>query len=167
VTSADGEEVQGKLAESDDQTIVVETDDGRRVTVTRASIKTVREREPEAPHAQSIEVRAGSAPSTPSEDRPPNGAGLVRSGSAVLGAGAGLMLSAPLWLFNNSIDANTQHTLMYADLAIGGLLVVGGGAALITGAVQRSKFHEWALQHGEVSFVPTRGGGALTWQGTF
>jgi small nuclear ribonucleoprotein (snRNP)-like protein len=71
----DGDEaISGKLAERDDTTIVVETDDGRRVTVVRASIETVRERFPAPPRVALPPASAAEDESHASE-APPEDAG--------------------------------------------------------------------------------------------
>jgi small nuclear ribonucleoprotein (snRNP)-like protein len=166
VTTANDVKVHGKLAESDDETIVVETDDGQRTTVARVSIKTVRERRPEALPLRINVVRASDATHKPTEESPPDGLYLISSGAIVMGFSAGSMAGAPLWLLNGNLGPSGGHIAMFAQLGVGGLFFVLGSAALITGAVQRTRLREWR-RRGNFGFEPVRGGGALTWRGAF
>jgi ribosome maturation factor RimP len=97
--SPEGEQVSGKLAESDERTVIVETDDGRRVTLDRASIKTVRERFPEARAAAPPPLPLpGAAPVGPPWAARGPGEEPVVDGVRVrggLGVGSGVFIVAP------------------------------------------------------------------------
>jgi hypothetical protein len=164
--------LEGKLAESDEKTIVVETDDGRRVTLDRASIKTVRERFPKAPAAAAPPPasgaggdRASEAKELSPEERPSTGTALIMVGAAFVGAGLGTMAIAPLCNAQYPSDPSSQSSCMTIRLGVGGASA-GLGTLLLIGAVQRSKFNEWKRQHATLGFVPARGGGTMSWQGT-
>jgi small nuclear ribonucleoprotein (snRNP)-like protein len=168
------ETIEGKLAESDAQTIVVVTDDGRRVTLDRASIQTVRERSPRAPAAAPPAAsgtgrvdRASEAKEPSSEERPSTGGALLAVGAGFIGAGLGTMAVAPLCSAQYSSDPSSQSTCVTIRLGIGGAFAGLGTLLLVGGVVQRVHFVEWKRQHGTFAFVPTRAGGTVTWQQTF
>lgn len=174
VTRKEGEEaISGKLVESDAKTIVVETDDGRRVTVERATINTVRERLPKepaaAPRAASGTTVGGvsATTDTSSATRPYNGTALLVWGGAFLGVGLGTMSAAAMCNSDSVGDSRAQSICSDVRLGVGGVTAGLGLLLLIPGMVQRSTFNDWQRQHGALGFVSARGGGTLTWKRTF
>lgn len=159
--------LSGKLAERDATTIVVTTDDGRRVTVDRASIETVRHRFPTEPAvaaprpAKDAEGgdRARKMTEPSFEERPSTGLYLIWFGAATLGIGMGTMAAAALC---------EDSTCVRVRLSVGGGIGALGTMLFAGGLVQQATYNAWKLQHfGTVAFVPTRAGGTVTWQRTF
>ncbi len=168
-------QVAGKLVESDPKTVVVVTDEGRRVTLERASIQVVRERFPAAlaPAPRPASTASGDPHETsledppPEEEKPSSGITLIGVGSAIMGVGGATMGTFPQCYSEFGGDPGAQSLCLKATFAIGGGIIGLGIPFLIGGAVQRSHFVKWQSTHPLLSFVPAQGGGTVTWQGTF
>jgi tetratricopeptide (TPR) repeat protein len=130
---------------------------------------------PEPPPPPPPEVKLSSPPPAPAPSLPwyrdAIGAGLVGGGLIVAGAGVFVYVSARKDL--DDAEKAMDHAA-YTDLVDGArskrvlsVVLVGGGGALVGYGVARIIMREPQETEPRVSLAPTRGGGMVTWGGTW